>query len=229
MLPFAKKLGYNLPDFDFAVEGVTSMSLDTHKYGYALKGSSVVLYRTKALRRSQYFSFPTWTGGIYTTPTIAGSRSGGIIAQTWASMMSMGMQGYSKHAQDIMETTQKIFKLVNEIKELKTLGACQAMIICFTGNKGVCIYAISEAMTTRGWALNTLQSPSCIHLCCTVCHLGKEEVFIRDLKDSVAEVMLQPINKKKVGKAAVYGMASSLPAGPINQLLQVYNDVILDV
>ncbi len=68
-------------DFDFSVPGVSSMSLDTHKYGYALKGTSVVLYRNRALRQSQYFCYADWTGGMYTTPTIAGSRSGGLIAQ----------------------------------------------------------------------------------------------------------------------------------------------------
>lgn len=68
-------------DFDFSVPGVSSMSLDTHKYGYALKGTSVVLYRNKQLRHSQYFCYADWTGGMYTTPTIAGSRSGGLIAQ----------------------------------------------------------------------------------------------------------------------------------------------------
>lgn len=68
-------------DFDFSVPGVSSMSLDTHKYGYALKGTSVVLYRNRTLRQSQYFCYADWTGGMYTTPTIAGSRSGGLIAQ----------------------------------------------------------------------------------------------------------------------------------------------------
>jgi sphinganine-1-phosphate aldolase len=96
VLPFAKKMGFNIPDFDFSVPGVTSMSLDTHKYGFALKGTSVVLYRDKALRHSQYFCYADWTGGMYTTPTIAGSRSGGLIAQCWASLMAMGEQGGRK-------------------------------------------------------------------------------------------------------------------------------------
>lgn len=72
---------FSFTDFDFSVPGVSSMSLDTHKYGYALKGTSVVLYRNRALRQSQYFCYADWTGGMYTTPTIAGSRSGGLIAQ----------------------------------------------------------------------------------------------------------------------------------------------------
>ena len=83
VLPFAKKLGYSVPDFDFGLPGVTSMSLDTHKYGCALKGSSVVLYRNLELRRHQYFCYGDWNGGLYTTPTIAGRRSTGLVAQCW--------------------------------------------------------------------------------------------------------------------------------------------------
>lgn len=83
VLPFSKQMGYAVPDFDFSLPGVTSMSLDTHKYGCALKGSSVVLYRTTELRQYQFFCYGDWNGGLYTTPTIAGSRSTGLIAQCW--------------------------------------------------------------------------------------------------------------------------------------------------
>ncbi len=80
-------------DFDFSVPGVSSMSLDTHKYGYALKGTSVVLYRNRALRQSQYFCYADWTGGMYTTPTIAGSRSGGLIAQCKCMLFLLTVHG----------------------------------------------------------------------------------------------------------------------------------------
>ena len=94
VLPFAREIGYDLGgNFDFGVKGVTSMSCDTHKYGYAHKGTSVVLYRSKALRHHQYFTYPQWSGGLYCTPTIAGSKPGGLIAATWASMMRLGHSG----------------------------------------------------------------------------------------------------------------------------------------
>ena len=83
VLPFAKLLGYDIPDFDFALSGVSSMSCDTHKYGYGAKGTSVILYRNKELRRAQYFAYPEWMGGLYATPTIAGSRSGALLACAW--------------------------------------------------------------------------------------------------------------------------------------------------
>ena len=94
VLPFARKLRGNIPPFDFALPGVTSMSADTHKYGYATKGTSVVLYRSKELRKHQYFTFPRWQGGNYGTPSTAGSRPGTLSAAAWAAMMRLGEEGY---------------------------------------------------------------------------------------------------------------------------------------
>ncbi|MBW1867154.1 MAG: aspartate aminotransferase family protein, partial [Deltaproteobacteria bacterium] len=122
ILPWIEKLGYDIPTFDFRLPGVTSMSADTHKYGYGLKGTSVVLYRSNALRRYQYFNVPDWPGGIYASPTAAGSRSGGLTAATWASMMYLGEEGYLKAAKAIMTVADEIKKGVNEIPELSVVG-----------------------------------------------------------------------------------------------------------
>jgi len=227
ILPFAKKLGYIIPEFTFALPGVTSMSLDTHKYGYALKGTSVVLYRTKELRHAQYFCYADWTGGMYTTPTIAGSRSGGMIAQTWASMMSLGMKGYMQHTDDIMKVTRLIAAGVKTISGIKLFGETDAMIVCFgsADDKQLNIYSIGDKMHGKGWSLNALQNPPCIHLCCTATHVNRANEFLKDLREAVEEVRSNPGDKS--GNAAIYGMASSLPPGPVNELLKVYNDVVL--
>src|SRR5439155_1637368 len=103
LLPWIEKLGYDVPPFDFRLPGVTSMSCDTHKWGYGLKGASVVLYRRKTLRRWQYFSTTSWPGGLYASPTMAGSRSGGITASTWASLVVHDEEGY-------LETTRRIMR-----------------------------------------------------------------------------------------------------------------------
>lgn len=233
VLPFMRKLGYPVPPFDFALPGVTSMSLDTHKYGYALKGASVVLYRTKELRHAQYFCYSDWTGGMYTTPTIAGSRSGGLIAQCWASMVAMGEEGYLRHTKDIVETTKLISDGLREIKGLKQLGNAEAMIVCFSSTKeeeGLNIYSVADKMSKKGWSLNALQHPACVHLCITVRHVGKHAVFLSDLADSVQAVRQAIAAGDKVeGKAAIYGMTSSMPSGPVNTLLRAYNDVVLRV
>eukprot|EP00605_Chrysophyceae_sp_TOSAG23-4_P001438 GSChrysophyteH1.ASY1.ANO1.1566.1 assembled CDS len=225
VLPFAKLLqredyyyGQNIPDFDFGLRGVSSMSVDTHKFGFALKGASVVLYGRKALRQAQYFCYADWTGGMYTTPTIAGSRSGGLIAQCWASMMALGEQGYRNHTKEILDTTHKILRGCQKIPNIKDESVVNT-------------YTVSDLMNKKfGWSLNTLQNPACVHICCTVRHVNREEEFLSDLRDSVESARLSIARGEKTeGKAAIYGMTSGMPTGPINELLKVYNDVVLKI
>ena len=110
------------PMFDFRVPGVTSISADTHKYGYAFKGSSTLLFRDKALRRAQYFHLLDWSGGKYMSPGMEGSRSGGLIASTWASMVSLGREGYREHAREIFETAAAMMDVVRSHPELRIMG-----------------------------------------------------------------------------------------------------------
>ena len=123
---------------------------------------------------------------------------------------------------------------MRQIDGLRLLGPCDTIIVCFgtDTNKGYTfnIYAVADQMTQRGWALNSLQNPPCIHLCCTLRHTGKEAEthFLNDLNLSVKYVLENP-DISKHGSAAVYGMTSALPAGPVREILKVYNDVILDV
>ena len=88
LMPYLEKAGFRSEPFDFKLKGVTSISCDTHKYGFAPKGSSTLLYRTEELRSHQYFISPNWPGGVYASPSMAGSRPGSLIAGTWASMMA---------------------------------------------------------------------------------------------------------------------------------------------
>src|SRR5262249_34993150 len=94
ILPFARMLGRPIPPFDFEVQGVTSLSADLHKYGYAAKGASVVLYRDGALRKHQFFTYAGWPGGLYASPSMAGTRPGGAIASAWAVLHYLGEEGY---------------------------------------------------------------------------------------------------------------------------------------
>ena len=123
LLPWVERLGYDVPLWDFRVPGVTSISADTHKYGYALKGSSVLLYRDKDLRKHQYFTFPDWPGGLYVSPGFAGSRSGGILASTWAALVATGESGYLAAADAIMRTAATIRDGIRDgIPELEVIG-----------------------------------------------------------------------------------------------------------
>ncbi|GMH64415.1 hypothetical protein TrST_g2494 [Triparma strigata] len=226
VLPFAKKLGYPVPEFDFTLQGVTSMSCDTHKYGYASKGTSVVLYRNKELRRCQYFCYPEWTGGLYVTPTIAGSRPGALSAACWASMMAMGEDGYSSRVSTIMDATQEIASAVASMPGLYLLGSPKSMIVCFD-SKDFNIYRVGDKMTKMGWSLNSLQKPACIHLCVTLRTVEHKDKFIDDLSQCVDEVVFEGNDGALTGNAAIYGMSGSMPPGPINELLKCYTDTIL--
>ena len=111
ILPWAERLGYDIPLFDFRLPGVTSISVDTHKYGYAAKGSSVILYRSIELRRYQFYTTTDWPGGLYLSPTFAGSRAGALSATAWAAMVAIGEQGYLEIARKILETAEVIKKI----------------------------------------------------------------------------------------------------------------------
>ena len=108
LISFMQEAGYQLPAFDYRLPGVTSISCDTHKYGYTPKGSSVVTYRNPDYRKYQYFSQVNWPGGIYVSPTFAGSRAGSLIAMTWATLMMVGHNGYVKITKEIISTTRYI-------------------------------------------------------------------------------------------------------------------------
>jgi len=122
ILPFGEELGYDVPAFDFRVPGVTSISIDTHKYGYAFKGSSTLVFRDKAYRNAQYFHLVGWSGGKYMSPGIEGSRSGGLLAATWAAMVELGRDGYREHARAIFATADRMKAAVLSHPELRLLG-----------------------------------------------------------------------------------------------------------
>jgi sphinganine-1-phosphate aldolase len=211
LLPFMESIGRKVEPFDFRVPGVTSMSADPHKFGFTPKGVSCVLYADAKLRRYQYFVAPEWTGGIYASPTIAGSRPGGLLAGAWAAMMSIGQEGYQQYTKAIVDATQQVADGVRSIAGLKLCGEPDASVVCFASNdKAIDVYKVAEAMSKRHWNLNSLQNPSCVHLCLTNMHVDKAEQFIADLKASVEQVRSNP-SAFRDGSAAMYGMAASIP------------------
>ncbi len=225
ILPWVKKLDYEVPDFDFSLPGVTSMSADTHKYGFAAKGSSVVLYRGKSLRAYQYFTITDWPGGLYFSPTFAGSRSGALSAMCWATLVSIGEDGYMDAARRIMTVADQIKAGIKAIPDLKIMGD-PLWNIAFTSDQ-FDVYQIMDHMSERGWVLNGLHKPSCIHICLTLAHTqaGVAERFLEDLRQSVAAVKANP--DKEGGMAPVYGMAANMPLrGAVGELLNKYMDVL---
>uniref|UniRef100_A0A3P9AGG3 sphinganine-1-phosphate aldolase n=1 Tax=Esox lucius TaxID=8010 RepID=A0A3P9AGG3_ESOLU len=209
LIVFMAKANYPLAPFDFRVKGVTSISADTHKYGYAPKGSSVILYSDKKYRQYQYFVSPDWQGGIYASPSVAGSRPGGIIAACWATMMYMGEDNYVKTTRKIIDTARTI--KTEYINGVFVFGDPEVSVVAI-GSNVFDIFRLSNALTSKGWNLNTLQFPSSIHICCTVLHTqaGVAKMFIKDVNEAVALIMKNP-NERTTGKGAIYGMAQSIP------------------
>lgn len=228
VLPWAEELGYDIPPFDFRLPGVTSVSADTHKYGYAAKGTSVILYRGRDLRRYQYFTIADWPGGLYFSPTFAGSRPGALSAQCWAAMVKMGEQGYKESTRQILAAAEEIKKGIRQIEELYILGD-PLWVIAFA-SETLNIYQVMEQMGKRGWSLNGLHRPACVHIAVTLRHTshGVAERFLSDLKEAVSYVRAHP--EEKGDTAPVYGMAATIPfRGLVGDMLERYIDLLYSV
>lgn len=207
IVAFMEESGFKLPKFDFRLPGVTSISCDTHKFGFAPKGSSVVMYRSAELRRYQYFAQPNWPGGIYASPTIAGSRPGQLVAGCWAALMYHGKDGYVKSCQKIVGTARKIVAAVRTMQGIKVIGDPLTSVVAFDSEE-VDIYRVSDGLSKKGWNINNLQYPPAFHICCT--YMTDADSFIADMKEVMAEVLKNP-KEKASGSAAIYGMSAAIP------------------
>ncbi|HEX3946941.1 MAG TPA: pyridoxal-dependent decarboxylase [Acidimicrobiales bacterium] len=185
ILPFGQELGYEVPVFDYRLPGVTSISADTHKYGYALKGTSVLTFRDKPLRNAQYFYLTDWSGGKYCSPGMEGSRSGGLIAATWAAMVQLGREGYRRHAQEIFHTSLAMQEAVRSHPELRIIGR-PTFLFSFTSDR-FDIYHVNDFMQGRGWRFNGQQYPNALHMAVTrpQTQEGVVGTFATDLADAV--------------------------------------------
>lgn len=184
ILPFMEMLGYEVPPFDFRLEGVCSISMDLHKYGYVSKGASIVLYKNKTLKRHQYFVYGGWNGGLYGSAGILGTRSGGNIAAAWALMNHIGIEGYKNIVKTVVETTQSIIKEIHQIPELQIIGNPITTVFAFTSDK-VDIYEVADYLSEKGWLLDRQQNPPSLHLTVNYIHKDYIQDFINDLKDAV--------------------------------------------
>jgi sphinganine-1-phosphate aldolase len=205
ILPFGEELGYDVPPFDFRVPGVTSISADTHKYGYSFKGSSTVLFRDKALRDAQYFYLVGWTGGKYMSPGIEGSRSGGLLAATWAAMVQLGRRGYLEYAREIFATAEAMKDVVRSHPQLRIMGS---PTFCFSFTSDAFdIYHVADAMRERGWRFNGQQYPNAIHMAVTrpQTRPGVVERFATDLADAVGYAQEREAAGEQAFSGALYG------------------------
>ena len=184
MLPFMEIAGYPVPSFDFRIEGVTSVSADLHKYGYGAKGSSIILYRNRELRREQFFVNTTWPGGLFGTPTLLGSRSGAPIVIAWALLKLLGKEGYLRMTINTIEVVHKLKEGIQKIKGLHLVGDPAMSVFAFSSDRND-IFQIGDAMYERGWSLDRIKHPEALHLVVTNLNLETADAFLRDLEDIV--------------------------------------------
>jgi glutamate/tyrosine decarboxylase-like PLP-dependent enzyme len=225
ILPFGEQLGYDIPPFDFRHPGVTTISADTHKYGYSVKGTSILLFRDKALRNGQYFFMTDWSGGKYASPGIEGSRSSGLLAATWASLVSLGREGYLRYAKRIFDTAYAMQEVVRAQPELRIIGN-PSFCFSFTSDE-FDIYHVNDAMKERGWRLNGQQYPNAIHMAVTrpQTQEGVLEAWRRDLPEAVAYA-----NERRgepAQSSSIYG-GSNVPTAEITSKINAVVTGLLD-
>ena len=187
MAPFVRKLGYPIPDFDFSVPGVRSISADVHKNGYAAKGASTVLYSDADYLEYQGFEFDEWSKGYYATQTFVGSRPGGAVASAWAVMNYLGEEGYMRIAQDVMHIREALMEGVNRIDGLETYGDPQLTIFTY-GSSQYDIFAVADGMADAGWYTSRIQEPNAIHMMLSLIQKPVVEEYISDLSYVVSKV-----------------------------------------
>ncbi|QID78800.1 Dihydrosphingosine phosphate lyase [Saccharomyces pastorianus] len=229
IVSFMEKAGYkHLPLLDFRVPGVTSISCDTHKYGFAPKGSSVIMYRNSDLRMHQYYVNPAWTGGLYGSPTLAGSRPGAIVVGCWATMVNMGENGYIESCQEIVGAAMKFKKYIQEnIPDLNIMGNPRYSVISFS-SKTLNIHELSDRLSKKGWHFNALQKPVALHMAFTRLSAHVVDEICDILRTTVQELKSESNSKPSPdGTSALYGVAGSVKtAGVADKLIVGFLDAL---
>jgi sphinganine-1-phosphate aldolase len=206
VLPFAERLGYAIPPWDFRVPGVTTISADIHKLGYAPKGASVILHRTKQLRQYQTFVFDAWLGGFYASPNIQGTRAGLPMACAWAVMQRLGLEGYDRLTHITLETRDRMLAAVRAVPGLKVLGTPDAQIVAFTAEpgSGLDAFALGDALLARGgWFHDRQTPPDSLHSTLCAANAPSIDEWARDLTSCAGELVGARANDRSTNYATL--------------------------
>ncbi|MDZ4825128.1 MAG: aminotransferase class V-fold PLP-dependent enzyme [Actinomycetota bacterium] len=187
VLPFMELNGETVAPWDFRVDGVTTLSADIHKLGYAPKGASVLMHRTKELRRYQTFVFDDWLGGMYASPNMQGTRSSLPMATAWAVMHHLGINGYRERVAATIDAARRIGAGVRAIDGLTVLGEPDAHCLAI-GSAGTDVYAVGDALLQREWLVDRQGPPDSLHMTVSAGNVPVVDEFLADLRASVGEV-----------------------------------------
>ena len=189
-LTYLARLGYDITPWNFTVPGVTSISVDLHKFGYTAKGASVIMHRSKRLRAYQTFVTDNWLGGMYGSSGVLGTKGGGPMAAAWAVMHHLGDEGYLRLTADARRATEAIVAAVRSMPELVLRAEPDAMLISFgaADPASLDVFAVADALWRRGWYVDRQGPPPSLHLTVNAVHADKVDAFLADLRASIDEV-----------------------------------------
>ena len=227
ILPFMEMNGVDIPKWDYQVPGVTSISADIHKYGYAAKGASTITYRNLDYLRYQMFVQPNWSGGVFASSALLGTRPGGAYAAAWATLQYFGIDGYKKLADETWQAVSKLKEGVTAIPELEIMGIPMGPLFAYKSiDPSVNIYAVGDQMDAKGWQVNRNQKPNGLHAMVTAQHLKVVDQYLADLKECVAIVKANP-ELANQGGAATYGMMAHIPMRGMvkKKVLEIYSNL----
>jgi len=211
ILPFMEMNGIVLPPWDYRVSGVTSISADVHKYGFAAKGASTITYRSLDILKHQMFVQADWPGGVFASAALLGTRPGGAYAAAWAALQYFGVQGYRELAAQTSQAFDQLVAGITRMPALCVLGEPTGPLLAYgSRDKAVNIFAVGDQMQARGWQINRVQKPDGLHAMITARHLAVIDDYLRDLQASVAAVRADP-SLADTGEAATYGMLAHIP------------------
>lgn len=193
-LSIMRRAGATLPPFDFSVPGVSTISADMHKYGYAAKNVSTLLYRNRDLRRFALFVNAQTTGYVVLNPTVLSSKSGGPLAGAWAALNYLGEAGYQAIVAEVMATTNRMMGGVRSLPDLHILGQPDMSMFAIASDT-LNVFLLDTAMSRRNWSLQPQFSaggaPATLHIAVTRSNVGREDAFLADLANACAEVKTQ--------------------------------------
>ena len=199
-LTFLERLGENIPLWDFRVDGVTSISVDLHKYGYTSKGASVIMHRNRQLRSYQTFVTDNWLGGFYGSSGVLGTKSGGPMASAWAVMNYLGDEGYLRLTESARATTRQLADAIEKIDGLHLRAYPDSTLLSF-GAQNFDVFAVADELAKTGWYVDRQTPPDSLHCTVNAVHHQVIEEFIVDLSHAVTKVR----DAGSTGSVGAYG------------------------
>ena len=221
-LSFMRKIGFDNPDFDFTIPGVTSISTDLHKYGYSAKGCSVIMYRSKDIRKYQIFACTDTTAYTLINPTVLSSKSGGPMAGAWAILNFLGEEGYMQIINEVQAATRKLIDGINAIAGLRVLGKPSMCMFSFASEQ-INVYQLADEMNKRGWYLqgqfSTPLTPRNLHISINHGTVHNVDALLKDLRECVEKVKaMTPIDSDAIKAMVSTALGSPNPTAALYQL-----------